>query len=44
MSQLPESNSNPQTQQTHSGTGDNVGQDKNVTSYYSEIGDDFKGF
>ena len=43
MSQLPESNSNPQTQQTHSGTGDNVDQDKNNTSYFSEIGGDFKG-
>jgi WD40 repeat protein/energy-coupling factor transporter ATP-binding protein EcfA2 len=40
MSQLPESNS---THQTHSGTGDNVGQDKNNTSYFSEIGGDFKG-
>jgi len=40
MSQLPESNF---TQQTHSGTGDNVGQDKNDTSYFSEIGGDFKG-
>ena len=43
MSQLPESNSNPQTQQTHSGAGDNVSRDKNVTSYFSEIGGDFKG-
>jgi hypothetical protein len=40
MSQLPESNSN---RQTHSGTGDNVDQDKNDTSYFSEIGGDFKG-
>jgi WD40 repeat protein/energy-coupling factor transporter ATP-binding protein EcfA2 len=40
MSQLPESNS---SQQTHSGSGHNVGQDKNDTSYFSEIGGDFKG-
>jgi WD40 repeat protein/energy-coupling factor transporter ATP-binding protein EcfA2 len=40
MSQLPESNF---TQQTHSGAGDNVGRDKNDTSYFSEIGGDFKG-
>jgi hypothetical protein len=40
MSQLPESNS---TQQAHFGSGDNVGQDKNDTSYFSEIGGDFKG-
>jgi energy-coupling factor transporter ATP-binding protein EcfA2 len=43
MSQLPESHSNPQTQQTHSGARDNVSRDKNVTSYFSEIGGDFKG-
>ncbi len=45
MYQLPESNSNPnsQRQQHHSGSGDNVGHDKNVNSYYSEIGGDFKG-
>jgi len=47
MSQLLNSDSAPmpdsQTQQTHSGSGDNVGQDKNVTSYFSEIGGDFKG-
>jgi dipeptidyl aminopeptidase/acylaminoacyl peptidase len=40
MSQLPESNS---SQQTHSGSGHNVSRDKNDTSYFSEIGGDFKG-
>jgi energy-coupling factor transporter ATP-binding protein EcfA2 len=40
MSQLPESNSNPQN---HSRSGDNVHQDKNANSYYAEIGGDFKG-
>ena len=40
MSQLPESNS---THQTHSGSGHNVSRDKNDTSYFSEIGGDFKG-
>ena len=43
MSQLPESNSNSQTQQTHSASGHNVSLDKNDTSYFSEIGGDFKG-
>lgn len=48
MSQLPNSDAAPmpdaQTQQVHTGTGDNVSQDKNVTSYLSEIGGDVKGF
>ncbi|MGK7933417.1 MAG: hypothetical protein AB4041_18565 [Microcystaceae cyanobacterium] len=43
MSQSPDSDPNPRTQQTHSGSGDNVQHDKNTTSYYSEIGGDIKG-
>ncbi|MGK7931971.1 MAG: hypothetical protein AB4041_11135 [Microcystaceae cyanobacterium] len=44
MSQSPNSDSNPQTQQTHSGRGDNVVGNKDETNtYYSEIGGDFKG-
>ncbi len=41
MSQSSESNS--QTQQTHSGRENNASRNKNVNSYYAEIGGDFKG-
>ncbi len=43
MSQSPEPNSNQNShlEQHHLGSGDNVANNKNVNSYYSEIGGDF---